>query len=179
MEIGEKIKARRLALNLSLRDLAEQSDLTASYLSQVERNVSMPSIDSLRKISKALDIPTFYFFLEQEPLSPVVRRNERRKISIPPGKVGYELLTPNVNRKMEVIMAELDIHSGPVPLIHHSNTEECILVLEGALQITIADQSYQLYQGDTIYFEGILLQSLAPLGESRVRYLVIVTPPIF
>jgi transcriptional regulator with XRE-family HTH domain len=179
MNVGDKIKNRRKALGMSLRALAEQSDLTASYLSQVERNVSMPSIDSLRKISKALNIPTFYFFLETENPSPVVRRGERRQLLIPQSHVIYELLTPNVNRKMEIILAELQPTSGAIPLIHHENTEECILVLEGQLEVQVAGETYQLKTGDTIYFEGVLLQRIAAVGDSKVRYLSIVTPPIF
>lgn len=177
MKLGDRIKRRRKEMNLSLRDLAEHADLTASYLSQVERNISMPSIESLRKISHALEIPTFYFFLESESPSPVVRRNERRKLLIPNADITYELLTPNLNRKMEVILAEAG--PGEVPLIQHSNTEECIVVLSGQLEIQVGDEVYQLDAGDTIYFEGVLLQRIRSIGQERAQYLSIVTPPIF
>ena len=80
MQIGERIKARRKELKLSLRELAEQVDLTASFLSQIERDQSSPSIESLRKISQALEVPIFYFLAEPNGKSPVVRRNQRLKI---------------------------------------------------------------------------------------------------
>jgi transcriptional regulator with XRE-family HTH domain len=179
MELGERIKQRRAELKLSLRDLAEQSNLTASYLSQVERNISMPSIESLRKISGALDIPMFYFFLEPDPPSPVVRRTERRKLIIPNTNVTYELLTPSLNHKMEVILVQAEPGNGDVPLIPQINTEECIFVLEGNLEIEVSDEIYQLESGDAIYFEGVLLKRLTPIGDSIARYLSIVTPPIF
>jgi transcriptional regulator with XRE-family HTH domain len=179
MELGERIKQRRVELKLSLRDLAEQAELTASYLSQVERNLSVPSIESLRKISRALSIPMFYFFLETDSPSPVVRRGERRTLVIPNTDVTYELLTPNLNRKMEVILAQSHPSSGDIPLMHHTDTEECIFVLEGMLEIEIGDELYQLDTGDSIYFEGILLQRITPIGTTTARYLSIVTPPIF
>lgn len=179
MELGERIKQRRLEKKLSLRDLAQQADLTASYLSQVERNLSVPSIESLRKISRALDIPMFYFFLETEPLSPVVRRAERRTLVIPNANVTYELLTPSLNRKMEVIHATAHPDNGDIPLIPHTHTEECIVVLDGQLEIMVSEEIYQLGPGDAIYFEGILLQRLTPIGRDKTHYLSIVTPPIF
>jgi transcriptional regulator with XRE-family HTH domain len=179
MEIGDKIKQRRNELNMSLRDLAEQSDLTASYISQVERKVSVPSIESLRKISKALNVPTFYFFLENDSPSPVVRRAERRKLTLPKSNLTYELLTPSLSRKMEIILAELKPGRGEVQLVHHTNTEECILVLEGVLEVVIAGEAYILEEGDSIYFEGALLQKIAQHGDKLVRYLSVITPPIF
>ncbi|NWF70011.1 MAG: helix-turn-helix transcriptional regulator [Chloroflexi bacterium] len=164
---------------MSLRELAEQSDLTASYISQVERKVSVPSIESLRKISKALNVPTFYFFLEEDNLSPVVRRHERRKLTLPKSNLTYELLTPNLSRKMEIILAELKPGRGEVQLVYHSNTEECILVLEGQLEVRIAGETYVLEAGDSVYFEGALLQKIAQRGDKTVRYLSVITPPIF
>lgn len=55
--IGERINSKRRELKLSLRDLAQRADLTASYLSQVERVITDPSIKSLRKIANALKVP--------------------------------------------------------------------------------------------------------------------------
>ncbi|NOX62983.1 MAG: helix-turn-helix domain-containing protein [Chloroflexi bacterium] len=178
MELGKRIRARRLEQDMSLRDLARQVDLTASFLSQVERGLVSPSIDSLRKISRALDVPVFYFLMEDVRPSPVVRRNERRKIILPTN-VTYELLTPDVNRKMEVIMAELHPRDGSIPLVHYPHTEECIIVLDGVLEIGVGDQIYILEEGDAIYFEGAMLNHLAAKGDSALRYISIVTPPIF
>lgn len=64
--IGRRIKSRRRELDLSLRDLAGRADLTASFLSQVERGKANVSIDSLRRISEALDVSMLHF-LESGP----------------------------------------------------------------------------------------------------------------
>ena len=179
MELGQKIKERRKELGLSLRDLAAQVDLTASFLSQVERDVASPSIESLRKISKALDVPVFYFLLESSGPSPVVRHDQRRKLALPEAHVTYELLTQDAKRKMGVVLAELHPNDDTVPLVQYSNTEECIFVLEGELEVSLGTETYCLEAGDTIYFDGVLLQSIAAKGKKVVRYLSIITPPIF
>lgn len=165
-------------MELSLRELAEQVNLTASFLSQVERGLASPSIESLRAISKALDVPVFHFFIDMEGYNPVIRRRERRRLILPEAGITYELLTP-VNREMEMILATLEPTDGDIPLIHHQHTEECIYVLEGELEVELSDERYVLQAGDTIYFEGPLLRRLSGRGDKTVRYLAIITPPIF
>ena len=62
--IGQRLKKRRTELNLSLRDLASTTQLTAAFLSQVERGISNPSLNSLRRISTSLNVPMLYFMAE-------------------------------------------------------------------------------------------------------------------
>ena len=76
LPLGDRIRTRRKELDLSQGELAERAGLTASFISQVERDVTSPSIDSLYKISQALDVPVFQFLLEPDGASPVVRRQE-------------------------------------------------------------------------------------------------------
>lgn len=178
MELGKRIKERRQELGMSLRELAKEVGLTASFLSQVERDLTSPSIESLRRISQALDVPIFYFLLEPDQPNPVVRHRQRRKITLP-GDISYELLTPDVNRKMEVLLAELDPREGEIPLVHYHHTEEFIFVLSGKLEIRVDCESYELEEGDAIYFEGATLRYIAARGDKTVRYLSVITPPIF
>jgi transcriptional regulator with XRE-family HTH domain len=179
MELGLKIKQQRKELGLSLRDLAERVDLTASFLSQIERDIASPSIESLRKISRALNVPVFYFLFEKDGPSPVVRHDQRRQMSLPNSSINYQLLTPNAERKLELIMGEIDPADGEIPLIHYQQTEECIFVLEGQLEVTLGAETYLLQKGDTVYFDGPMLQRMIARGDQVVRYLSAITPPIF
>ena len=166
-------------MKLSLRELADQVDLTASFLSQVERDLTSPSIESLRKISQALEVPIFYFLVEPDSTSPVVRRNQRRKITLPGTHLTYELLTPDLNRKMEVIMVDLQPGEDytAAPLRHH--TEECIYVLQGQLQICLGEELYYLSPGDCVYFDGPMLRHVSATGDETLRFISIITPPVF
>jgi transcriptional regulator with XRE-family HTH domain len=60
--VGPKLKQRRNELNLSLRALAAETGLSAAFLSQIERGKSNPSLNSLQRIAKALNV-SFYYFL--------------------------------------------------------------------------------------------------------------------
>lgn len=179
MQLGQRIRARRQELSLSLRELAERVELTASFLSQIERDLASPSIESLRKISQALDVPIFYFLVEPETKSPVVRRDRRLKLMLPESHLTYELLTPDLNRKMEVFVAELEPGNANIATRLLQDTEECIYVLQGELEIQLAEDVYRLGPGDSIYFEGPLLRRLTARGDQTLRFVSAITPPIF
>ncbi len=179
MQLGHRIKARRKELKLSLRELAGQVDLTASFLSQVERDLTSPSIESLRKISEALEVPIFYFLVEANAESPVVRRNQRRKLILPGSHLIYELLTPDLNRTIKVVMVALEPGEDSVATPVRGHTEECIYVLQGQLEIALSEDVYHLTSGDSIYFEGPMLRYLAARGDETLRFISIITPPIF
>ena len=76
--LGETIRRIRAEKGLNLRELAEITKLTPSFLSQVERDLAEPSITSLRKIADALGVPIFYFLMENGKPSPVVRKMSGR-----------------------------------------------------------------------------------------------------
>ncbi len=178
MTLGERIKLRRQEQDLSLRDLAGQADLTASFLSQIERDQASPSIESLRKISRALEVPLFYFLMEQEEVCPVVRQHERRRLTLPATGITLEMLTPDVSRKMEAVLTTIGCEDGRIPLTFQPETEEFILVLNGVLVVELGADSYELAAGDSVYFPGALLRSLRAAGNDPVQYLSVITPPI-
>ena len=178
MQLGTRIKTRRKELNLSLRALAEQVDLTASFLSQIERDQSSPSIESLRKISNALDVPIFYFLAEPEHKNPVVRHDQRLRLNRSNSNLTFELLTPDLNRQMEAFLYEKkpggENFAGPL----RRYTEQFIYVLQGQLEVELGEECYQLNAGDTIYFEGPLLRRLAAIGDQTLRVISVITPPV-
>ena len=181
VELGDRIRARRKELRLSQGDLAERAGVTASFISQVERGVTSPSIDSLFRISKALDVPVFHFLLEPETRSPVVRRHERVHITWPCSgpKLAFQLLTPCTNQRLEAFMTEWEPGEPGVVSGFGDTTEEFIYVLEGQLEVRLSEDAYLLGPGDTVCFEGVMLQGMEPRGDQTVRFISVITPPAF
>jgi transcriptional regulator with XRE-family HTH domain len=177
--IGKRMRDRRNELGLSLRALSEDVDLTASFLSQLERDQVDPSIKSLRRIADALRVPLFYFLAEEAEMDPVVRRDGRKRLQLPRSKVVCELLTPNIHRKMEVFMVSVDPARGNIAQPLSEPTEECIVVLEGSLCIELADKAYDLEAGDSIYFEGPSLRSISARGDRKAVFFSAMTPAVF
>jgi transcriptional regulator with XRE-family HTH domain len=187
--IGARIRLRRNELKLSLRELAQQTELTASFLSQLERGHTNASVDSIRRICSALGI-SLLSLLPEEPLpvspqsisklySPLVRANERPRISFPDIQVTYELFTPDLSRKMEGFFVRLEPGKGNIAHQLREPTEECIFVLSGKLTIELESGIYELNQHDSIYFEGIKLKKLANNSSEEAVWISIITPPVF
>lgn len=179
MELGERIRLRRKELDLSLRELAERVGLTASFLSQIERDRTSPSLESLRKISDALEVPIFHFLLESNDKHPVVRRTQRLELKLPDSNLTYKLLTPDLNRKMEAFLAEREPGEEKITIPLRQHTEELIYVLQGQLEIELGEEVYVLGPGDSVYFDGPMLRRLAATGDETLRFISVLTPPIF
>lgn len=178
--LGAYIKNKRVELGLSLRDLAATTGLSATFLSNFERGVANPTLDSLRKVSTALNTPILYMTNAPQGTSPVVRYSERRHLNLAKGKIHYEILTPTFTKKMVLFEARIVAEDGNVvagPL--SEPTEECVVMLSGRISIRVAEQTYELEAGDSIYFEGGSLESLMAVGDEEARFISAITPPIF
>ncbi len=177
MLLGERIKARRKELNLNLRELADVVGLTSSFLSLIERDQSSPSIESLRKISEALEVPVFYFLLEPYDRSPVVRRDQRLTLTDTASHRMFKLLTPGLHRKMEALLYEQEPTGDNFALPLKQYTEEFLYILQGRLELQLGDETYRLEAGDTAYFDSPILVRMAAIGDETLRVIAIITPP--
>jgi transcriptional regulator with XRE-family HTH domain len=176
--IGARMRARRKELNLSLQDLAGRTDLTASFLSLVERDRNQPSLASLRRIADALQVPPF-FFTHTNDKNPVVRQNERVRLTFPNNGVTSELLVPSLRGRLEVFITHARPSAGNIAIPPNHDTEECILVMEGQLRVKLTSGEYTLEAGDSITFHGPSLLEISASSRREVVFLAASTPPVF
>jgi transcriptional regulator with XRE-family HTH domain len=179
-KLGAQIKARRGELGMSLRDLATATGLSPTFISSLERGLANPTLDSLRKVANALNTPIFRLMDGVPERAPVVRRDQRLHITLPPGRISIEVLTPTLTGNMVLFQVRATAAEGNLvvqPLAEP--TEECIVVLKGRIGITVAAQTHELQAGDSIYFEGHDLESIHVLGAGEASYISAITPPVF
>jgi mannose-6-phosphate isomerase-like protein (cupin superfamily) len=162
---------------MSLRALAEQSGLTASFLSKVERDHVSPSITSLRAIAHALGVRVFQLLLEPDTPERVVRAGERRKLVTP--SFTYELLTPDLDRKMEVLLGRMNPGTSTSAEFLGHDTDEFITVLQGQARVEIGADNYVLKGGDSIYYDGRIPHRITALGRQELVFLSCLTPAEF
>lgn len=174
---GARIRDRRKELGLGLRELAEQTGLTPSFLSLVERNRTSPSLDSLIKIAEALDVP-FFYLTRTNGQNPVVRRKERMQIKFPQENLTSELLVPNVRGRLEVFMSRGKPGSGNLARVPPHEAEECVYVLEGSVRVVLHDGDYTLNTGDSITFHMSALREFHVHGRKPATWLTAITPPV-
>ena len=180
LELGTRIRSLRLARRLTLRELAGRAGVTESFLSQVEREKTSPSIASVQRIARALDLSIAQLFAEEASTGRVVRRETRRRIVYPGLKAIDEFLTPNVAGRLQVILSTVDPGggTGEEPYSHESD-EEVVVVLSGVLDIWVADEHYVLRAGDAITFNSRLPHWNMNRGDVPVTVLFCLTPPSF
>lgn len=181
IDIGSKIRLLRKDLNMSITDLAKSAELSTGLISQIERNIVVPSVASLWKVAKSLNVSIGYFFDEENKaaVNPIVKRENRKKIMTSNSSAIYELLTPNLNRKIEFlhIILEKD-DSSTKELITHEG-EECGIVLEGKLLVKTANGDYILEEGDSIYFDSTIPHRYINIGDKTCTSIWAMTPPSF
>jgi transcriptional regulator with XRE-family HTH domain/quercetin dioxygenase-like cupin family protein len=207
INVGARLKQRRKEIGLSLRQLAQMSDLSASFLNQVEHGKANVSLHSLQALSEALSVPLLYFLssdesdhhavpesVVEEPsvtesqetseimtaYTPVVEKDKRPKLFLPLSGVEYELLVPSLGQKMVAILGNLSPGTGNVARRLREPTEEFIFVLSGSLLVGLTGGDYTLSAGDTIYFEGNELLKLSCVSDSEsVSWISVITPAVF
>lgn len=174
--IGQRIRQARRKKGLSLSELARRADISKSMLSQVERGKANPSVETVRGIAFALEVPVFVLFLDESPShNGLVRKDERIRLLTPGARGERELLTPDVHRPVILVIGRLPPgeRSSATPAAHRGDL--CILVLKGCLLVYLQDQENVLHEGDTIYFDALVPHYYVNGDDSEVEFLIVAT----
>lgn len=179
IDIGKKIMEYRKAKNLSIRELAELSNVTSSLLSQIERGLANPSINTLKMISKALDVQLFSFFLcSPSSKDLVVRANNRKEIIFPESKgIVYELLSPDLSGSIEFATFKLE-PNGESELMEHKG-EEVANVLQGKIKLHLNGEIVELNEGDSVRIPPYTNHKWANSYDEVSKVIFAITPPTF
>ncbi|AYD40800.1 helix-turn-helix domain-containing protein [Clostridium fermenticellae] len=179
MQLGGKIRQLRKQQKISIEQLAKTCNLSTGLISQMERGINIPSVISLWKVAKALNVPMNYFFDDYKDDLPIIRKSERKKIIIPNSNVTYELLSPNLNKKMELLLIKLEPGKcSSDDLISHEG-EECGYMIQGTIKIKYGNKEYILNEGDSIYYDSTVAHRFVNIGEVEAISIWTMTPPSF
>ena len=180
LQLGPRIRSLRQARHVTLRELATRAGVTESFLSQVEREVTSPSIASVQRIARALDLGIAELFVDDAPVGRVVRRGDRRRIVYPGLSAIDEFVTQGKDGRLEVILTTLDPGGGTGEESYaHESDEEVVLVLEGRLELWVGDEFHLLESGDAITYPSRQLHRNRNPGPDRAVVLFCATPPSF
>ncbi len=177
MDIGGKIRQLRTQKGLTLEELASRSELTKGFLSQLERNLTSPSIDSLDDILEALGTNLSDFFQEDKVEQYVFRENdffidERESCTV-------HWIVPNTQKnRMEPILLTLPGGGKSFEVAPHSG-EEFGYVVDGAAVLVCDGKESLLRRGETFYLHGRTFHTLRNDDPSPAHVLWVSTPPLF
>ncbi len=179
--LGRDVRGLRKSRGLTLNELALKIGRSVGFLSQVERGLSSPSINDLRTIASALDVPISWFFAfqdqDQNERGYVVRSDTRRALGTREGGLVEELLSPDLGGNYEMVRSEFQ----PGAELSHAvlrETEEAGYVVSGCLDLWIDDQKIHLKAGDSFRFDHKPYRWRNP-GDEPAVVVWVVSPPVY
>lgn len=176
MEIGEKLKNLRIQKNLTQEELGERTDLTKGYISQLERDLSSPSMDTFFTLLEVLGVTPEDFFKKEAAEQRVVYKKEDSTVYYDIEN-GYTLnwLIPESNEKeMEPILLTFE-EGGAYKMFDPSLSETFIFVLDGAIALSLGERIYFAKKGETIYYQATEPHQVMNHGKSKSRVLIVAT----
>jgi transcriptional regulator with XRE-family HTH domain len=179
-ELGHRIREVRRKRKMTLRDTAVGAGVSESFLSQVERGLANPSVASLRRIADAMHEQVASFFVGESQPGMLVRASERRRLVHPMGGLKDYLVTPATARSLQIIYCVVGPGegSGPEPYTHVAD-EECVVVLDGQLEVGLGAETFTLGSGDALLLDPKEPHSFHNPGTERATMLWVQTPPLF
>src|SRR4051812_22157053 len=179
VEVGNRIRALREGMGLSLRDLAERSGVSAAMLSQVERGETSPTLAVASKIASGLELSLSQLLRLDEGGSVTVVRSDGRLQGGGASGHAYEIVTPGLpGQRAEVSLHVLKPGAAPGgpddPPIHEPGARETAVVTAGRLQLICDGTTYDLDEGDGVTFDADLPHHFENPDGTESRFFAVV-----
>ena len=163
--IGKRVKTLRIDRRMTLAELGEKANLSTSYLSQIERDRTNPSLTTLMNIAKSLDVEPRYFFESGDETTLVLQDGQDRQPGILSPEMVYFTLSPeDSGSKLRVYRVVIQPHSQLQEFDPYSGEEMCF-VLSGQLTVVVGDETHVLKAGDSIHYDALLLHDWSNQGD--------------
>ncbi|MBX2839476.1 MAG: cupin domain-containing protein [Gammaproteobacteria bacterium] len=188
--LGDEIRQLRKVRGMTLEQVAEATGKSVGFLSQVERNITKPSVAALQSISDALGIHIGWFFPDDETEQSedekqfIVRKANRRRLSYTAltntDYLGLQdhLLSANLNGQLAMGISRYKPGASTGDDSYQHNSEEAGLVLSGLLELIIDDKVYILEEGDSFSFNSNLNHRFANASKTEDTVVVWANTPI-
>lgn len=153
LPLGRRVRDRRRDLGMTLKEVADGAGLSVGFISQVERDLTAPSLSSLASIAKILGLPVTDLLSQPSGASALTRGSERPVYGVKPEALNYERISASFDGS---VLNSLIIHEPPghrsEPIRHEG--EELFFVLSGSLTVEVEDEMTVLSAGDSIHFQS-------------------------
>lgn len=172
--VGQHLRTLREERGVSMRALARRSKLSANALSMIERGITSPSVATLTKLARALEVPITAFFRHEPPRNRVVFRQAGQRASQTFRLGVWESLGGEAfTGRIEAFLLRLDVGatSGAAELLHTGH--ELVYCLEGQVGYVVDGDPYVLNAGDSLIFAARLPHSWRNAGEEAARAIIV------
>ncbi|HEX7244658.1 MAG TPA: XRE family transcriptional regulator [Solirubrobacterales bacterium] len=176
--VGNRVRALREAMGLSLRDLGERAGVSAPMLSQVERGETSPTLAVATKIAAGLELTLSQLLRLDEGQHVVISRAGGRRVLERGGHRIEELTPPLPGQRADVSIHTLDAGATTGgrddPPMHEPGSRETAVVLSGALALVVDGTRHELHDGDSVTFDADLPHHFENEGEEPTRFIAVI-----
>ncbi len=179
MNIGEKIRRLRIKSSLTQEELADRCELTKGFISQVERDLTSPSIATLVDILEGLGTNLKDFF--NESVNEKIVFSKEDIFESENEELGYILkwIIPNAQKNaMEPILMELE-SGGKTKEDSPHEGEEFGYVINGSIYLHVGEDKYKIRKDESFYFRANSNHYISNAGKTKARVIWVSTPPSF
>ncbi|MBO4383933.1 MAG: helix-turn-helix domain-containing protein [Clostridia bacterium] len=179
MDLGDRIKRRRQKLGLTQEELAARTELSKGFISQLERNLTSPSIATLMDILEVLGVDISDFFAKDEDEKVVFTPDDMFENTDDEIASSTLWLVPNAQKNaIEPIMVTLRAGGSTYPDAPHDG-EEFGYVLSGSVTLVLGLRRFKLHKGDSFCFKPTEEHYLMNNAQREAKVIWISTPPSF
>jgi transcriptional regulator with XRE-family HTH domain len=186
INIGERLKAARMARGLSQRQLARKAGVTNGLISQIEQNHSSPSIASLKRITDALPLSLADFFADDfVPPSPVFfRADDQPKLDprrIFRGSAVSGDICPRqagAGNGLRMLQVRYDPGADTGMVRYAPQGEEVGIVISGRIEVTVGEETAELGPGDAYQFDSSIPHRFRNLGDGACILVSAASTPV-
>lgn len=179
MNIGEKIRRLRIKNALTQEELADRCELTKGFISQVERDLTSPSIATLVDILEGLGTNLKDFFNETIDEKIIFSKEDVFELENEELKYTLKWIIPNAQKNiMEPILVELE-HEGKTKEDPPHEGEEFGYVVNGSIYLHVGEAKYKVKKDESFYFKANSNHYISNAGKTKARVIWVSTPPSF
>jgi transcriptional regulator with XRE-family HTH domain len=179
VEIGKKIRRLRQEKLLTQDELASRCELSKGFISQLERDLTSPSIATLIDILEVLGTNLKDFFNEDEEEKIVFSKEDAYEVSDEEYKYKIDWIIPNAQKnQMEPILLTLENEGRYKEELAHEG-EEFGYVLTGSVYVHIGNKKYKAKKGESFYYKPKYNHYISNAGRAPAKILWVCTPPSF
>lgn len=150
--IGNRIKYYRKKNCITLNELSQRTSLSTGYLSNIERDATSPTIQTVQIICQAMAVNMMDLINESVSFKPVIKKNEREPVYSKDYRINYEYWTDTNQMLVGKVQTLTEYMTGSECWGHE--TDEIGIVIKGSMKIEIYGDVFLLDEGDSIYVKA-------------------------
>jgi transcriptional regulator with XRE-family HTH domain len=179
-QVGRRLRTARRRRGLTLAALAIRAGMSESFLSQLERGLTGASLDSLQRLTQALEMRVGDLFEAGDAHTPQVLHPDQRPVMELWHLGAKTLLTPRWSEDLEVLICRLEPDGATGEEAYtHGDSDELFLLLEGTVDLELDGELHRMTAGDSITYRSSVPHRVINRGDGDAEGLWAISPPSF